>query len=265
MNRKSRQYLINQSLELGKFDAHVWRVLLPSMQPAVKDLQRVLTDEETKFQRKLKIQKQATQYILRKAIIKLLLSKYSKLAPDKVKISVTSFGKPSLMLSESMPKLEYNVSHSGDWLLLVFSIAHSVGVDVEILKNDFPAIDIATRFFTYGESRALMECREPQRVQSFFKVWVRKEAYLKALGKGLHEPLNSFEVPMESLQLSGMKEGAEHEFIGDIEGKWFFYDLPIDIQHVGCFVSEFRPHNIKVFDLLFPEQLNILYRTSLGL
>ncbi|MGD9817123.1 MAG: 4'-phosphopantetheinyl transferase superfamily protein [Desulfomonilaceae bacterium] len=234
------------------------------MQPVVKDLQRFLTDEETKFHRKLKIQKQATQYILRKAITKLLLSQYSKLAPDKVKIFVTSFGKPSLMLSENIPKLEYNVSHSGEWLLLIFSAEQSVGVDVEVLKNDFPAIDIATRFFTCGESRALMECGEPQLVQSFFKIWVRKEAYLKAVGKGLYEPLNSFEVPMASLQSSVLRAGAAHEFIGDIEGKWFFYDLRIDSQHVGCFVSGFRPHNIKVIDLLFPEQLNIPYRTSLG-
>jgi 4'-phosphopantetheinyl transferase len=107
----------------------------------------------------------------------------------------SEFGKPSLAQpSELHPPVEFNVSHSGDLVLIALSRRRTLGVDIERMRMDVATEEIATRFFSVNECRDLATVAPDLRCAAFFACWTRKEAYLKARGDGLSLPLEQFDV-----------------------------------------------------------------------
>ena len=80
--------------------------------------------------------------------------------------------------------LFFNLSHSGEYVVCAVS-DREIGVDIQKC-SDTNVMRIAKRFFSEEECRAL-EASETveERRQSFFRLWVRKEAYGKFLGEGI--------------------------------------------------------------------------------
>ncbi|MGA8208002.1 MAG: 4'-phosphopantetheinyl transferase superfamily protein [Candidatus Dormiibacterota bacterium] len=83
-----------------------------------------------------------------------------------------------------MPWLHFNLSHSAG--LVVFALARNreVGVDVEQVQDDFPIDAVAGEIFSEAERQALYWPASGLRVDTFFALWTRKEAYLKGIGVG---------------------------------------------------------------------------------
>jgi 4'-phosphopantetheinyl transferase len=63
------------------------------------------------------------------------------------------------------------------------------------------ALDIARRHFCAGEIAAIAAAAEPSRSERFLACWTRKEACIKALGLGIAENLNRFEVGTDEGEL----------------------------------------------------------------
>lgn len=82
----------------------------------------------------------------------------------------------------------FSLSHSGVYAVCAVS-DREVGVDIEAPRAN--SLKLAKRFFTQSESEAISSCDVPDK--EFCRYWVRKEAYIKAIGKGLACPLNSFD------------------------------------------------------------------------
>ena len=110
----------------------------------------------------------------------------------KVKILTGPYGKPYLA---DYPGIRFSLSHSGTRVMAAFSEAE-IGCDVEKLAaaND----KVAGRFFAAHEKAALAGCEgEAERTALFYRIWTRKESYLKMTGEGMHVPLDSFSVLSE--------------------------------------------------------------------
>jgi 4'-phosphopantetheinyl transferase len=65
-------------------------------------------------------------------------------------------------------------------------------VDVESLGRAVDGDDIAERYFSPPEVAGLQELAGVERGTRFIELWTLKEAYLKAIGAGLFNPLNDF-------------------------------------------------------------------------
>lgn len=89
-----------------------------------------------------------------------------------------------------------------------------LGIDIERIRKDFPYQQIAESFFSPFENAVLRSLPEHQQLRAFFTCWTRKEAYIKAVGKGLSIPLNQFDVslapgePAALLNVEGNPEEA---------------------------------------------------------
>lgn len=104
----------------------------------------------------------------------------------------SEYGKPFLAEPGG---IDFNVSHSGDWVVCAIS-DNPVGIDVETIKPiDF---SIARRFFSKNEYYSLMSTDEHMRLRYFYMLWTLKESYIKAIGKGLSIPLDSFSINISS-------------------------------------------------------------------
>jgi 4'-phosphopantetheinyl transferase len=81
----------------------------------------------------------------------------------------------------------FNISHSGAVVAAAFS-RHEIGLDIELVKKRKNIELIAKRFFCQNEYEFIINNADP--TESFYYVWTRKEAFLKALGTGLYEKIN---------------------------------------------------------------------------
>jgi 4'-phosphopantetheinyl transferase len=86
--------------------------------------------------------------------------------------------------------LHFNLTHSGDWVMCIIDNKEA-GVDVEKIKKvDY---GIVPRFFSQHEQTLFETCgTDHDRLSMFTTIWVLKESYIKAIGRGLYCPLDSF-------------------------------------------------------------------------
>jgi len=134
----------------------------------------------------------------------MLLSRYLGMTPHQVRFEYTVAGKPHLAPSQGERLLRFNLTHSGELLLIAVTDGRALGIDVEEVRNDIDVGEIAAHFFSPNEQRDLATLSGPRRIDAFFECWTRKEAYVKARGEGLSLPLDQFDVsllPGESARL----------------------------------------------------------------
>ena len=111
-------------------------------------------------------------------------------------IRVTEYGKPWF---PALPDVHFNLSHSGERVLCAVS-GKSVGCDIEAPGRYDP--NIPKRFFHPSESAWLFSLPEAEQPAAFLRLWTCKESYVKALGLGLSQPLDSFAVQLEPVGLA---------------------------------------------------------------
>ena len=74
-----------------------------------------------------------------------------------------------------------------------WSSTHGIGVDCEDQTRDPGATELAERFFSQAEARAVAVPDDPTGRRNFFRLWCLKEAALKSIGEGLPFGLDAFE------------------------------------------------------------------------
>lgn len=119
-----------------------------------------------------------------RAALRGILGRYLERSPADVEFAYGPTGKPALAAPDS---LRFNLSHSGDVALCAVARRGEVGVDVEEQRPIRDFRRIAQRHFAPVEQERWAS--EGETLESFYAVWTRKEAMLKASGSGLTRPL----------------------------------------------------------------------------
>lgn len=102
-------------------------------------------------------------------------------------ITVNPFGKPELT---GNGEIHFNLSHSGGWAVCAVG-DKPVGVDVELPRC---SMAVARRHFCPEELQPLEALSWQEQKIRLNRLWTAKEAFVKAMGRGLTVPLNSFRV-----------------------------------------------------------------------
>lgn len=120
---------------------------------------------------------------------RLVLSRYASVAPSDWQFALNGQGKPGLV--GSAHALDFNLSHTGDWLVCAVTAGMPVGVDLEFCNPDREVMKLARRFFRQEEVAALQACSEFRQGDQFYDFWTLKEAAIKARGEALVPGLES--------------------------------------------------------------------------
>lgn len=104
-----------------------------------------------------------------------------------VSVEKDTWGKPFL---KDYPGISVSISHSGGFVACAIG-EKPVGVDLEVWKNRKNGSRVVEKFHPEEQSM-LGELEEEQRQRAFFELWVLKESFLKAEGRGLRIRLDSF-------------------------------------------------------------------------
>ena len=203
------------SLSLQTGEVHVWRLELE--QPVDRFIE-LLDAEEIARANRFHFEKDRNHFMVARGFLRVLLGRYLQIDPKQLKFTYGAYGKPALP-GEAL--LRFNMSHSHGIALYAFTEGRDVGVDVEYVRADFTSDDIARRFFSALEVENLCGLPAEERVASFFRCWTRKEAYIKATGRGLSQSLDGFDVtlgPGESAALLRTDAGPhEHWSMANVE------------------------------------------------
>lgn len=224
MNIPQAGFRIDSIPNLEVNEVHLWRLDLQAGARRVDQGKSILSaDEKTRAARyHREIDRQ--HYIAARATLRQILGSYLKTNPAALTFAYSEKEKPSLGGAEAVAGIEFNISHSGSIALLAFARQREIGVDVEQIRRDFDTAQIAARFFSAAEQKQLAALPEQQRADAFFLCWTRKEAYIKATGKGLSLPLHQFDVslaPQEQDALLATRPDA-HE-----RTRWVMRDISV--------------------------------------
>ena len=161
-----------------------------------------------------------------RGLLRHILSRYCPaVAPQDWKLQVNRYGRPQIESPATGTPLSFNVSHSGDHLVVAVACIPELGVDVEQVAPRRHLMRIARRHFSGPEYQALLALPAQAQLSRFFDLWTLKEAYIKARGMGLALPLDSFSFGFPDGREISVEFDAE---LGDAADSWAFrlYDMP---------------------------------------
>ena len=227
---------------------HIWAIRTKVPSAVVAECEKCLAPEEVTRAARFGLDRPRHTFIVTRGFLRCLLGKYLAADPRRIPLAYTSKGKPVLALDT---RINFNVTHSSDMAAIALALDCRVGIDLEEIRPLPGLEDIAKRFFCTEEAAEILSCSERERECSFFRCWTRKEAYIKAVGEGLHIPLDSFRVTVKHddfasfIHLGGDAKAAE---------AWTLHDLNLASDCAAAVTYEYRVRSLAVFPVDDPAE-----------
>lgn len=184
-------------------EVHVWRVFLDwPLEEIGKRLTNLSMEEKARAQR-LVNSLHRCYYIASHAALRSILTLYLSDPPALLQFRYNDHGKPYLI---NEPSLYFNLSDSHRVALYAITTNVEVGIDIESMRSNIHAKDIAERFFSPNEIAAFRTLPEGQYLEGFYRIWTMKEAYIKVIGKGLSFGLDQFttNINVDAIKMNGL-------------------------------------------------------------
>jgi 4'-phosphopantetheinyl transferase len=180
--------------ELGPSQIHLWRYPIGDPPDArhVAHAMTLLSDAEKRRCAAFHLDRHRAEYALSHAMLRLVLSEYAPVRPEHWQFLTGEKGKPEIAGPVLDPPLWFNLSHTDGFTVCVAGRVRDLGVDVENINRKASHEELAKRFFAPAEYEYLRNLPSGLQREAFFRIWTLKEAYIKAEGKGLSIPLDSF-------------------------------------------------------------------------
>jgi len=206
----------------------VWQARGPADEATLERCRGVLSPEELTRAARFVVEPPRHHFIVARATLRVLLGDALHVDPQALEFEIGRFGKPSLPNHD----IEFNVSHSGDVVLVAIGAQSPLGVDVETERPHRDLLSLAQRFFAPGEVARLESLPESGRAEAFYRCWTRKEAYLKARGTGITLGLDTFEVAF----LPGETEAVLRTPPDDDPGNWNVFAIDAAPGHAAALI-----------------------------
>lgn len=224
-----------QGISLFPDEVQVWLETLEHGATHAEQFFRTLSADEQDRALRFHFEKDRVRFVTARGILRQLLGTLLRIDPDRVCFQFSEYGKPFLADQFSSSGLKFNVSHSGDKMLIAISARREIGIDVEKIRPDFSTEEIAERYFSAFEVARFRSLPDEVRSEAFFSCWTRKEAYIKAIGNGLSCPLDEFDVTFAPGEPAGLLAVRGHAFPASA---WAMHDLDVGPGYKAALVAE---------------------------
>lgn len=125
------------------------------------------------------------RYVVSHGKLRLILSEYLVMPPEKIGYAEQTFGKPVIVINGLEHEVKFNLAHSGDKMLVAVGLDANIGVDIEVWNDSVDAVSVANLCFAEAERRFLGGLPKSGKDEFFYRLWTRKESFVKAVGVGL--------------------------------------------------------------------------------
>ncbi|HEX8297144.1 MAG TPA: 4'-phosphopantetheinyl transferase superfamily protein [Chthoniobacteraceae bacterium] len=162
-------------------EVHLWRANLPHAD--LPRLQPHLSSCELIRAERFHFAADRERFIAARGILRQVLAGYLDLAPENLRFTAGPHGRPEL--AGICSALRFNLSHSGDLMLLAVAHTRAIGVDLELMQDNVPFQTLADHYFEPEQAWKLRLLPPAERAATFYDLWTSTEACLKASGLGL--------------------------------------------------------------------------------
>jgi 4'-phosphopantetheinyl transferase len=232
-------------LAIGSGEVHVWAAGLVLPPQPLSELEAILDSSERDRAARFVLPVHRDRFIAAHGVLRRLLGRRLMVDPREIQFVAGAQGKPALAPT-MQGSLHFNLAHSGDAALIAIARGRDLGVDVEQVRPTPDTEAIAARFFSAGEQVALAALPAAERQAAFFDIWTRKEAWIKAIGKGLTFPLDQFTVSLgqgeEDCLLSAGGDPA-------VASQWRLRALVAPLGYAAAVAAEGRDWRLRLWGL----------------
>lgn len=193
---------------------------------------RILDANEQHHANAFKNERLRRRYVEIHARLRLVLADVTNAAPEQLRIHKAEYGKPYL---PNYPELAFNLSHTGNKMVVAMAYNCGLGVDIEQCKPRKSLAALVDKCFAQVEKSYWQKLPESQQTQAFYRFWVRKEAFVKATGRGIALGLNQCAINPKNLN--------EFLTIPQTYGKaseWLIQDIDMGESICGAVVANNR-------------------------
>src|ERR1043166_3386635 len=141
-------------LLLTPAEIHLYLTFYEEVEPQLCDSYRSLLNEAEKQQEsRFHFASDRLRYLVTRALVRTVLSRYSAIAAQDWVFSVSRYGRPEIAnLPAGEIPLSFNISHTRSLIVVGVTRERALGVDVENFRERRVSIDVARRFFAPVEA-----------------------------------------------------------------------------------------------------------------
>jgi 4'-phosphopantetheinyl transferase len=190
-------------LELPVRAVHVWRIGLDLEPVRLGRLEQDLSADERLRAARFRFARDRERFVAARGLLRQILALYLNTTARRLTFGYGSNGKPFLAEHGA---LRFNMAHSLNVALVAVAYKREVGVDIEHVRYDIAVEDIAETVFSAAEKRALSRLDYQAKRMTFLQFWTRKEAYIKADGRGMSLLLEHIDVSVPTNRIAVLDE-----------------------------------------------------------
>lgn len=165
-------------------------------------------------------------YIFCHAILRLILSARLNINPLDISFIKGPNDKPGLPDNQAF----FNITHTREAFAIAFAGEFNVGIDLEKIRQRIDIRSIIKTYFSIKEQNYIRRSTSEE-IDTFFKLWTRKEALLKAVGTGITNNLNQVDVSGQ-VNFIEMKS-SDNLNIGTGLGEYYIYSLKMQEYYLS--------------------------------
>ncbi len=232
------------NLELRTDKIHVWYVSMDQQVSRLQRMESILSVDERMRAERYHFERDRNRFIMGRGILRTIISWYLNIESGKLRFCYGKHGKPELADKFGRGTICFNLSHSAGLALYAFARGQAIGVDIENIRDIYEMEQIAERIFSEKEKIFFHSLPKSKKKEAFFNCWTRKEAFIKAIGDGLHWPLNKFDVslsqaePARLLSIQGDATKASKWHLEDL--KTFSGFVAACVVECGCHIRSYQ-------------------------
>ncbi len=189
----------------------------------------LLSSPERAQQRRFHFADDRKRYLVTRAMVRSVLSRYAPVAPTDWTFRENAYGRPAIGHDHEVAAgLQFNISHARGLIALAVRRHGGLGIDVENLVHRPVSTAIADRFFSPAEAVELASVPVEHRPDRFFEYWTLKESYIKARAMGLSLPLDKFGFRLVQRGIRLQIDASLH----DDPQRWSFFQYRPTCDHL---------------------------------
>lgn len=224
-----------------KMPIHIWQIELDSYQTKIPEMMLMLSHEERYQAQQFRFVQDQQRYVISHGCLRMILGQYLHIAPQEVQLGVQAAGKPVVKFPKQ-PVIHFNLTHAGQLAAVAVS-EKPVGVDIEQIDHNMRFDEVVPQFMSVHEQAIFRRLPMNLKATAFYCCWTRKEAYVKALGKGLGYPIKQVTV-----SLSQQIEPWKDEYDPDEQKKWHMFHLKVPHGYMGAVVGQEKELDLFTMD-----------------
>lgn len=219
----------------------VWRIGLDAARPPDEASRAVLSEAERARAARFLRDTDRNRWLHGHVALRHILGAALSVPPASIAYEAGPHGKPRLA-SPADSGIEFNFSDSGDFALAAVSTGGAVGVDIEACRPQPDIEAIARSHFSAEEAAALLALPREEQRAAFYRIWTRKEAYLKALGAGLSYGLGRFAMTHDATDVRLLHVDGDAAEAAD----WSVRAVVLPPGYDGALAARWRVDNVQV-------------------